>query len=312
MRRASTVGAFRTRESMRYLAAILTVVGCGLQAGVRAQQPGTPVLDVVSIRPALLREPWTRVPDFPPQIRLIPGRLTVFMATARYLILYAHRANELQLEGGPRWIGDDRFDIAATVSAGIPLAAATDRLPDALSEVLRDRFKLQIHTEQRRRPAYALVMARRDGRLGRGLRPSSVDYAAVNRQRFLATEGGARMAGAASLPRVGSACSSRVGPGTLTVDGRTLQSLADTLMTHGGLGRFVVDRTNLTGNFDIDLRWAPSEVASGVNQSGRASVLLDSPSMFSALEEQLGLKLESREELVDVIVIDHIERPAPN
>jgi uncharacterized protein (TIGR03435 family) len=218
----------------------------------------------------------------------------------------------LQLVGGARWIGEDRFDIVATVSAGIPLAAAGDRLPEALGEVLRDFFKLQIHTEQRRLPAYALVTARRDGRPGQGLRPSSVDCAAVNRERFLATDGGARMAGAASLPKVGSPCGSRVGPGTLTVDGTTLKSLADTLMTYGGLDRFVVDRTNLTGNFDVELQWTPSEVALGVNQAGRDPALQAAPSLFSALEEQLGLKLEPREELVDVIVIDHIERPATN
>jgi uncharacterized protein (TIGR03435 family) len=71
------------------------------------------------------------------------------------------------------------------------------------------------------------------------------------------------------------------------------------------LDRFVVDRTNLTGTFDIKLRWTPFQAAqSGVQQ--------DAPTLFSALQEQLGLKLEPREELIDVVVIDHIERPTPN
>jgi uncharacterized protein (TIGR03435 family) len=298
---------------LRHLAAILAVVGCVPPAGAHAQQPsGESVLEVVSVRPALLtRHPWVRVPDAPPQMRMTPGRFTAFMATVRYLIQYAYKVRPLQVVGGPRWIGEDRFDIEATVSAGIPLAVANARLPEALGEVLRDRFKLQIHTEQRRLPVYALVTAHRDGRLERGLRPSTVDCAAVNRKRFLATQGGADMAAKASLPNFGSPCGSRVGPGTLTIDGTTLQNLANTLMTHGGLDRFVVDRTNLAGNFDIELQWAPSDVAFGVNQSGRTPAL-QAPSLFTAIEEQLGLKLEPREELVDVIVIDQVERLAPN
>jgi uncharacterized protein (TIGR03435 family) len=224
-------------DSMRNFTAILAVISCVLQAGMPAQQPSVEsVLEVVSVRPALLtRHPWVRVPDAPPQMRMTPGRFTAFMVTVRYLIQYAYKVRPLQVVGGPRWIDEDRFDIEATVSAGVPLAAANAGLPEELAEVLRDRFQLQIHTEQRRIPVYTLVTARGDGRFGPGLRPSSVDCLSVNRERWLKTEGGANMAGAASLPRFASPCGSRVGPGMLTIDGTTLQNLANTLMSHGGL-----------------------------------------------------------------------------
>jgi uncharacterized protein (TIGR03435 family) len=226
------------------------------------------------------------------------------MTTARGIIVTAYRVNDRRLLGGPSWITTDLFEINGKTSTGLAVAALADQLPDLLRGVLEDRFKLQVHTEQKRLPAYALVRARQDGRMGPGLHPSAVDCAAMNRERFVA----AQEKGAVAPADVAN-CSSRTGPGTLLAKGITMRGLAD-MLPSGDLERIVVDRTDLAGTFDVELRWLPIVV--DANPPGQPVSLPDAPSLFSALQEQLGLRLEPREELVDVIVIDHIEHPTPD
>lgn len=304
--------------NLRRVGAICVLVSFGFQASASAQQPpGEPSFDVVSVRQVAPEGPWLRAPGMPPINHLTPGRFRLSMATAQYLILYAYQVKELQLVGGPDWLATDRFEINATTAAGFPLATVAEHLPGMLREVLTDRFNLQIHTEKRLLPAYALVREGRNGRPRPGLRPSTVDCDAVDRERFLASQGrGVPVPATNRLPGVtatgGSRCSSRVGPGIVVADGTRVQHLADSLMTFGRLDRMVVDRTNLTGTFDVELKWTPADTGLEGGQRDQTVALPEGPSLFSALQEQLGLKLEPREELLDVIVIDRIERPTPN
>src|SRR5437868_4839883 len=148
-----------------------------------------------------------------------------------------------------------------------------------LQSLLADRFGLIAHKEKRDGQVYALTLARPDGKLGPQLSRSAVDCTA------LARAGG---------PPPQGACSMRVGNGTLAARSVTMSDIARVLM--GSVDRIVVDRTGLEGAYDVDLAWTPNPTP-------------DSPgaSIFTALQEQLGLKLEAARAPVDVVVIDRIE-----
>ena len=101
----------------------------------------------------------------------------------------------------------------------------------------------------------------------------------------------------------------RFGAGMFSASGFTLVNLAGTLS--GNVGRVVLDRTGLTGDFDVELQWTPDRVPLAGDASNPAPSP-DGPSIFTALQEQLGLKLESTKGPVDVLVIDHVEQPTPD
>jgi uncharacterized protein (TIGR03435 family) len=143
-----------------------------------------------------------------------------------------------------------------------------------LRNLFADRFKLIAHRELRETPVYALVKARADGGLGPRMRRSTVDCEAVR-------------------------CRISTNSGRIVKTGTTISELMRRLSPT--VGRPLVDHTSLTGAFDLELQWSPdrADVAAG-------------PSVFTALEEQLGLKLDARRAPVEVFVIDRLERPAPD
>jgi uncharacterized protein (TIGR03435 family) len=209
-----------------------------------------------------------------------------------------------QIVGGPGWMDTDRFDVDAVASA--PLDRRTAAL--MLRHLLAERFKLAAHTEQRESPVLALRRARRDGALGEELRRADVDCAAL--------------APAETPPAVSSGeqpCTMQFGFGRLSANGLTIHELA-TVGLSRATGRPVIDETNLAGPFRWSLTWTPDHLprrALGtppdqpVTVNGQ-SVDPNGPSLFTAIEEQLGLKLESSKGSVDVLVIDHVERPTPD
>lgn len=204
------------------------------------------------------------------------GRIyTAVNAPLRTLILIAYELGfePFRLVGGPDWISSERFDVLGTLPEG-----TTSRQTGAmLQALLADRFNLAVHTETRDLPAYALVLARSDGRLGPQLRRSSADCAATP-----------------------TACRTSVGS-DIRATGQALTALAGTLPQF--LSRRVFDRTGLSGLFDFELRFSDSDPAVGGS---------DLPSIFTALQEQLGLKLEPTRAPAEVIVIDRIARPTEN
>jgi uncharacterized protein (TIGR03435 family) len=174
-----------------------------------------------------------------------------------------------------------------------------------LRSLLEDRFQLKTHVETKELPLFALVLARADGVLGPRLRPRPIGCitAAVARERreellFDPTPPERRI------------CGGRVGPGTLIAYGATMTNIAQGLAGQvPGVDRVVVDRTGLIGTFDVDLTW---------NFEGIVEHLgvplpppdRDAPNLFTALQEQLGLKLESTKGPIDVLVIDRVEKPS--
>jgi uncharacterized protein (TIGR03435 family) len=197
-----------------------------------------------------------------------------------------------QVIGAPDWVRTSRFDIVA--KAPDPDVQERDVLP-MLQAMLADRFKLQVHHETRDLPVYALVRARADGRLGPQLRASSLDCAAVARAR---RDGTPLPSGAPQdRPACGYRMNGDAGGLSMMAAGITMDRLVSILANQSE--RIVINRTGLAGYFDVDLHW----------DSPRTGVTNDAPTIFTAAQEQLGLRLESRRAAVDVVVIDHIDRP---
>jgi uncharacterized protein (TIGR03435 family) len=207
------------------------------------------------------------------------GRLTVTNETLLDLIREAYVLQDFQVVGGPGWLSGDRFDIAAKAD-GNP---SDDQMKLMLQSLLAERFHLVVHDETKDLPVYALVRARADGKLGPSLTVSD-----------------AECGGPAPRPRP---CGLHINTGpkgaTIVAVATSMARLAASLSSQ--LHRIVLDRTVLAGGFDIDLRWTPETAA---DTSG--------PSLFTAVQEQLGLKLESTRGPVDVLVIDRVEPPTPD
>jgi uncharacterized protein (TIGR03435 family) len=166
-----------------------------------------------------------------------------------------------------------------------------------LRTLLGDRFKLAVHRETKEVPMWALVLARRDGRLGPRLRPTAGDCAA-----WIA---GGRRGAPPPLPADLPCGRGVVSASAIRNSAMTLAQLANLLSPR--VERPVQDRTGLAGNFYVDVQWTPEPSTQGSPDSGLADGL--PTSIFTALQEQLGLKLESIKGPVDVLVIDHVQRP---
>jgi uncharacterized protein (TIGR03435 family) len=239
-------------------------------------------------------------------------RFTARYATLKGLIATAYGAQEhvltnQQISGGPAWIESDRFDVAATAPdvPDSPRGTFPAGVLTRLRRLLEERFDLRTHFESWEMPVFALVLARADGKLGPRLR----------RRTFGCISAAAAEAdpdAANRLPISRRTCGGNIGPGFLTGNGTTMTDLASALVRFApGVDRVVVDRTGLAGTFDVDLHWnfegTIDPALPGLPPPDRSAA-----SLFTALEEQLGLKLEARKEPVDVLVIDRVERPSPD
>jgi uncharacterized protein (TIGR03435 family) len=232
--------------------------------------------------------------------------------TLKGLVQFAYRVQSFQVTGGPGWMDSDRFDIVAKGDEkddGNAFSGDQSGRPTITQLMLRallaDRFKLAVRNEPRDQQMYALIVARADGRLGSDLRRSTTDCADVNPQA---------LDKARAADRSAVTCGIRLGLGTMAMGGATLSQLATTLS--GLMDRSVVDRTGLEGTFDGSLKWTPDQSTPGLAvKAGFAPAGLvdpNGPSLFTAVQEQMGLKLDSRKGPVDVVVVDRAERPVEN
>jgi uncharacterized protein (TIGR03435 family) len=235
-------------------------------------------------------------------VRVQPGgRLTVTNNSVRNIVRNAYNVQNFQIVGGPDWINTDRWDIVAKAQDD----AAAPQLIIMLRNLLADRLKLVVHTEMRETPVYALVLARSDGRFGPQLRRSTVDCAAL-----LASFKEKKETPPNTINGRPS-CGTRTQAGTMMTTATTMADLVRNLAPMAG--RPIVDRSGLTGAFDIDLTWAPDQQpfdsAQGRGAPGTAPVPDgDRPSLVTAVQEQLGLKLESQRLPFETLVIDSVER----
>jgi uncharacterized protein (TIGR03435 family) len=238
------------------------------------------------------------------------GRYTAIGIPLSDLIRQAYGLQRTQIVGAPDWTETARYDIVAKAEGEIPRAgpgAPMGPFNFMLQDLLEDRFKLRTHRETREMPVYALVLARSDRKPGEGLRASTVDCAAM---RGRMGRGGPPPGPPAPGER--PLCGLRVGPGQMSGSGIALTQLTQILSQF--TQRIVIDRTGLEGNFDIDLTFTPDKMPLGAPPPGVTLPPIDpnGPSLFTALQEQLGLKLASERAPVEVLVIDHVERPTPD
>ena len=283
---------------------MLTVLLLASGIGLIGQQPERPqTFDVVSIKPSQPGAP-NRLP------RVTPGRVELFNTTLRRLIGSAYSRfpfDTRAIVGGPSWIDSERFDIVATMERPpqIDSTKMLDELNVMLRALLEQRFGVKTHNEQREGDVYTLTYARSDRKIGASFRQVPDACTAALKE----LTGGAPPAPPRSGP---PPCSFGGPPGKLIGTGVTMLMFVNVLS--GIAGRPIVDRTGLTGSFDFELNFDPSSAAEPPPGATPGPQPTDDskPSIFSALQEQLGLKLEPARGLIDVLVIDSAERPTPN
>jgi uncharacterized protein (TIGR03435 family) len=229
-----------------------------------AQQGGTPRFDVVSIKPHADPEPGGRN-------ALEPGRYVGIGVTMRRIIGLAYTPLPVsRLVGGPSWLGTDRFDVEAKFS-GTP---SREQVQTMMRTMLAERFGLRAHVEMRPAPVYALHLVRPGG-LGPSLRVSTTDCAKEK-------------------------CAFQYLDGLIRGRGVSLDRIADEIAAV----RPVVNRTELSGLYDVDLRWTPDGTQPANDDAP--------PALVTAVREQLGLRLDPETMPMDFLVIDAAERPRAN
>ena len=298
------------KSTRRLLVAAAAVLAAALPSAQGPQAPaGAPAFEVASIKPNNSGDGRTMMQNQ-------PGRYVATNVTLRLLIRNAYQLQDFQITGGPSWLASDHFDINAKVPDEFRAMAppAPGSGPGPLQLMIRallvERFKLVVHNETKDSPIYALILARADGKLGPGLKKSNVDCAAV----FAA--GRARGGAMPPPPQPGERmqCGMRIGPGNVMGGGALMPQFANTLGMFAG--RIVVDRTGLEGAYDVDLTWTPDQMPQrppgapdGPVQFNGVAIDPNGPSLFTAVQEQLGLKLDSQRGPVEMVVIDSVEKP---
>lgn len=233
------------------------------------------------------------------------GRFIATNNTLRDLIPFAfgvpQQSAGFRIAGGPKWIDEDRFDITAKVDGNW----TPQQMGEMLRTLLTDRFKLLAHRETREVPTFSLLMMSPSQAFGPKLRQSDVDRAACDARRAaIQRREPIPPAPPGAKPVCGTA---RTVPGTIAAVGWSMDSLASALGPF--VNRVVSDRTRLAGLYDFELTWTPEQMPQLPPDAPPVNVDPNGPSIFTALQEQLGMKLEPSRGPVDVVVIDHVEHP---
>lgn len=251
-----------------------------------AQTAPKPAFDIVSIKRQL--PPITRN-----EFRIEPGRFVAEGFAVRYLLMTAYGVHSGDIVGAPDWVDSARYRIEAEADSTFP----KDELPRMLQSVLVDRFQLKAHQETRELPAYELLVDRGGPKLKVSEDQTPAEPPPVT---------GDRLPPNAITPRGAFG----FGAGSVNARAVPLSRLTDFLRLR--LDRPVINKTGLTGLFDIRLQWAPGSEQVGPALDVIPQAPLNGPSLFTALQEQLGLRLRAARDPLDVVVIDSIQRPTEN
>jgi uncharacterized protein (TIGR03435 family) len=274
------------RSTMRRFLVFGLVVAC-TAAGLRAQEaPARPAFEVTSVKPT----------DLSPQqidMRVLPGgTLTATSVTLKFLIRVAYGVQDVQISGGPGWMETQRYNLLAK-----PAENAKVQVLPMLRSLLEDRFKLIVGHTTKEVPVYELKMARADGKYGPNLHqlePGDCPPEPASPGRTPAIPCHAFLAG----------------PGHVSGKRVTLSALAVNLS--GTVQRPVIDKTGVDASFDLDMDWTPDAGLGGRGELGLTRPDDSAPSFFTALQEQLGLKLEGAKGPVEILVIERAEKPDEN
>ena len=239
------------------------------------------------------------------------GRFNAENVPFRELLRFAFQVQPFQIEGLPPWANSDRFDITAKAEGDVAPTPPGQAGPIQfmMRTLLAERFGLVYHEETREMPISVLVLARPDGKLGSKLEKSTTDCQAL----FAARRGGGPPP---APPGFGEKiqCGFRVGPGTISGGASQIAQLAQFLSQN--MSRVVLDKTGLTGNYDFDITYTPDQMPNfnGVpgTPPGLPAIDPNGPSLATAIQEQLGLKLESARGPVSMFVVDKVSPPTPD
>jgi uncharacterized protein (TIGR03435 family) len=252
-----------------------------LNAQVIKSDGPKPQFEVATVRPNKTGESGASIGPRP------GGRLNGTNQTARNLIRNAFNLQPFQMIGGPDWMDADRFDIVAKAAdADLDekgMLPGPQQYMLRLQSLLEDRFGMVTHWETRELPVYALVVAA-EGKLGPALKPHAGD---CDR---------ARLGGTPPTSKCGTRTNMTPAGGQVSGVGISMLTFARNLA--GATGRNVIDQTGLAGGYDFELTFIPDQTADTTG-----------PSLFTAIQEQLGLKLDSQRAPVEVLVIDKLDRP---
>jgi uncharacterized protein (TIGR03435 family) len=234
------------------------------------------------------------------------GRFSVTNVPLRQLIEFAYQIQPYQLVGGQDWVSNDRFDIVAKLEGDpppLPLGAGPDHMMLALRTLLADRFKLVLRRETRELDIYALTLARIGGKPGPELKPAGP---ACSPEALAARRGGA-----AATAQPSEFCGIRPAPGGgVMVRGIALSAFTNFISNQ--VGRYVVDRTGLTGQWDFTLTASMPPRPGDRKPPDAPPVDTNAPDLFTAVQEQLGLRLQATKDPVDVFVIESAQPPMPD
>jgi uncharacterized protein (TIGR03435 family) len=265
---------FANLEAMR-LTTMAIALGASIGMAQSQDVAPLPKFDVVSIKP-------NTSGDLNAGFNSFPRRFEAKNVWLRYLIQFAWNIKDFQLSGGPGWAASDRYNVEATAD-GNP---TTEQQRLMVRALLEDRFQLKLHREARESRTYALVAAKGGIKLQASKAGSCEERKSDTRDRKIC----------------GNFTWSQQG-----VDGTAINMDTFATALAQTLQQTVIDRTGFTATFDVHAEWAPDlgpPDAGATDSNGK--------SIFTALQEQLGLKLESTKAPVEFLVIDRLERPSEN
>ena len=281
---------------------MMILSGAATMPAQQQERPGgitEAAFEVASIKRNVSGSTQERWPSLNPA-----GQLEVINLRVSDLVQAAFQVGDHQVLGMPAWARNTRYDISARLDPRIAGALSPAwGLP--LQTLLRDRLQLAFHRETQQRPVYHLMLARPDGKLGPNMRPAQYNCEALKEQAAAA----ARVGAPSPLPEP---TDTKIACGIRPSAGRILQGgseLGPEFMAILGrvTGRPVFNRTGVTGKWDFLLTFTPDGL-----QRATEPLPTDAPDLFTALREQLGLKLESATGPLPMFIIDRIEPPTEN
>ncbi len=275
------------------VAGLLAMLNCGAMG----QTDARPEFEVASIKPAAPDQRGMFILPGP------GGGIRVTNMTLKELIVMAYRIQPFQISGGPPWLDSLHYDIIAKPET----KPKRSEIWLMLQSLLADRFQLTVRRETRELPVYALVMARKDGKPGPGLTAAKEGICTPPDPTRLPPPPDP------GKPPELSCGQMMMSPKHLTAISVPVANIIPMLSRL--LGRTIIDKTGLTAKFDISMDWTPDvgqamQLPPDMPKPSPSDV--SAPSIFTALQEQLGLKLESQKGPVEIFVIERAEKPSEN